>query len=379
MKNLEKKQQIIAMLNDGQSYDSIQKTLRVARKTISDVKKELTKAEDLVWIQSEVNEIKEKRKEKKAQQKVELLTDILKVKEDMLEDFTKLKNVACRPIEIKSTKSSKWREATAVLVASDWHIEENVDPSTINYLNEYNIDIAKKRANKFFEGSVKLVKQMQMNQTIKNIVFAMLGDMISGYIHRELEENNTLSPTQALIELRSIVVWWIKYLIDNTDCNIKVVCKFGNHGRTWEKIRISTGYKNSYEWMVYHFIAAEFEWNKRVEFIIENWYHTYVKIHNTMTRFHHWDSISYGGWVGWITIPINKAVAAWNESIRADLDVFGHFHQLTDNKRFVVNGSLIWYGAYAQRIKAPLERPQQAFFLIDEKYGKTVFAPILVD
>jgi hypothetical protein len=30
--------------------------------------------------------------------------------------------------------------------------------------------------------------------------------MISGYIHRELEENNTLSPTQALIELRSIVV-----------------------------------------------------------------------------------------------------------------------------------------------------------------------------
>jgi rhodanese-related sulfurtransferase len=48
-------------------------------------------------------------------------------------------------------------------------------------------------------------------------------------------------------------------LIDNTDCNIKVVCKFGNHGRTGEKIRISTGYKNSYEWMVYHFIAAEFE------------------------------------------------------------------------------------------------------------------------
>ncbi len=374
-----KANEIITLLNEGKSYDYIQKTLRVARKTISSIKKDLIRKEELTGINQEVKELKEKRQEKKAQQKVELLTDVLKTKEDMLEDFTKLKNVICKPLEIKSVKSSKWREATAVIVASDWHIEENVDPSTINYLNEYNIDIAKQRANRFFEASVKLIKQMQMNQSIKNIVFAMLWDLISGYIHRELEENNTLSPTQALIELRAMIVGWIKYLIDNTDCNIKVVCKFWNHGRTGEKIRISTWFKNSYEWMVYHFIAQEFTNNKRVEFVIENWYHTYVKIHNTMTRFHHGDSISYGGGIGWITIPINKAIAAWNESIKADLDVFGHFHQLTDNKRFIVNGSLIWYGAYAQRIKAPLERPQQAFFLIDEKYGKTVFAPILVE
>lgn len=31
-----------------------------------------------------------------------------------------------------------------LILLSDWHIEEKVDPSTVNGLNEYNPDIAKK-------------------------------------------------------------------------------------------------------------------------------------------------------------------------------------------------------------------------------------------
>jgi hypothetical protein len=37
-----------------------------------------------------------------------------------------------------------------VILASDWHIEETIDPETINYLNEYNPKIAKQRAEKFW-------------------------------------------------------------------------------------------------------------------------------------------------------------------------------------------------------------------------------------
>ena len=45
-------------------------------------------------------------------------------------------------------------EAAVVLVASDWHVEENVDPAKVSYLNEFNIDIAKSRAETFFRAGL---------------------------------------------------------------------------------------------------------------------------------------------------------------------------------------------------------------------------------
>ena len=62
----------------------------------------------------------------------------------------------------------------------------------------------------------------------------------------------------------------------------------------------------------------------------------------------------------------------------ADLTVFGHFHQSVSHKDFVCNGSLIGYNAYAERIKAEYEAPQQSFFLIDREHGKTIEAPIFL-
>src|SRR5712671_4747273 len=44
-----------------------------------------------------------------------------------------------RPREIKSGA----REATWVALASDWHIEETVDPAKVNGVNSYNLTIAR--------------------------------------------------------------------------------------------------------------------------------------------------------------------------------------------------------------------------------------------
>jgi hypothetical protein len=45
----------------------------------------------------------------------------------------------------------------------------------------------------------------------------------------------------------------------------------------------------------------------------------------------------------------------------------------------VSNGSLVGYNAYAVRIKAPYERPQQAFFLVNKRYNcKSISAPIFL-
>lgn len=93
----------------------------------------------------------------------------------------------------------------------------------------------------------------------------------------------------------------------------------------------------------------------------------------------HGHAIRYGGGVGGIYIPINKAIAQWDKSERADLTVFGHFHQQRDGGNFICNGSLIGYSSFAQSIKADFEKPKQCLFLIDSKRGKTCTWPILVD
>jgi len=119
----------------------------------------------------------------------------------------------------------------------------------------------------------------------------------------------------------------------------------------------------------------------RVKFQIAEGYHAYVRLFDGkfVVRTHHGHGINYNGGVGGITIPVNKAIAQWNKGVKADLDVFGHFHTKLDGGNFVANGSLIGYNAYALRIKADYEKPSQTFFLVNRKYNsKTIVTPIFV-
>jgi hypothetical protein len=58
--------------------------------------------------------------------------------------------------------------------------------------------------------------------------------------------------------------------------------------------------------------------------------------------------------------------------------VLGHFHQLFDGGRFIVNGSLIGYDSFALSIKASYEKPKQVMFLMDRKRGRTFTCPIFL-
>ena len=272
-------------------------------------------------------------------------------------------------------------QAAAFLVGSDWHLEEKVDPSTVNGLNEFNISIAKDSVSNFFSNGRRLVEICQKDVHIDTVVLALIGDLINGYIHEEFLEDNYLSPIEASLLALDLVCSGVEYILKNSSWKLKIVCKFGNHGRTTLKRRVATSYKNSYEWMVYQLVAKEFQGNERVEVVVDNSYLTYIDVYGFSIRLHHGDNIGYQGGVGGVTIPLNKAIAQWDKHKHADLDVLGHFHQLqldTGAFKYVMNGSIVGYNAYAVSIKAAFEEPKQAFFLIDSQRGKTISAPIFV-
>ena len=272
-------------------------------------------------------------------------------------------------------------ESVVFAIASDWHAEENIDPKTIaGVYNKYNPDIFKSRANRFFSKITYLTEMVRVKTKVDTMVLALLGDMINGYIHEEMVEDNFMSPTEACVLVKKVVKAGIDYLLANAGIkNLIIPCCWGNHGRTTQKRRIATGAANSFEWLMYKDLEDHYEKDKRVTFHVADGYHNYLDVYGYTIRFHHGDSLQYGGGVGGITVPVNKAIAKWNTIKPAYLDVFGHFHQFIDGGNFICNGSLCGYNSFALSIKAAYERPQQAFFVIDKKHGKTVVCPIIVE
>jgi hypothetical protein len=277
-----------------------------------------------------------------------------------------------RPIVTSNAKG----EAAAVAVASDWHVEEVVKSESVNGLNEFNLQIAEKRIAKFFDGILKLTAIERAGIDIKTLVLVLGGDLMTGYIHEELQESNELSPVQTVIWLRDRILAGLQRLeAEGAFERIVIPCCYGNHGRTTRKPRHATGAANSFEWLLYQILAKhapQFEWH------VAESYHTYLEVYGKVLRIHHGDGLQYQGGIGGLTIPVEKAIANWNKGIVAHVDLFGHWHTQQQNPKWCSNGSLIGYNAFSVAIKAPFEPPQQTYFLLDSKRGRTGTWPIFV-
>jgi hypothetical protein len=287
-----------------------------------------------------------------------------------------------KPAKIEADPSIKKGQAVAIWQASDWHVGERVDPSTINYLNEYNPDIATKRAQRFFQNGLKLVNKERQDVTIDTLILWLGGDLITGYIHSELEESNYLSPVEECILAKELIIGGLRMLKqDGGFKRIIVPCSFGNHGRTTLKRRISTGYKNSYEWLMYKNLASVFENDEVIEMRVVNGYMNYVEAFGHTLAFHHGDDTFYRGGVGGMTIPLLKFIARSDQHRRASMHSIGHYHTRIPYSpwyRFQCNSSLIGFNAYALSIGASPEPPTQNFQLVDRDRGFTIAAPIQV-
>ena len=303
------------------------------------------------------------------------LLDIIEEQEKQVEVALALSAESATVTPVKAIKSGQGGGSVAFAIASDWHAEETVDPRTVNGLNAYDLEIARTRIQAFFQKVVRLTEIQRAGTKIDTLVLALLGDLMTGYIHEELRESNGLSPTETILWLQDEIASGLALLEKHFE-RIIIPCSYGNHGRNTMKPRHATGARNSYEWMLYHIMRKQFP---QYEWQISDGYHNYLEVDGRVIRFHHGDDLKYQGGVGGLTIPVEKAIAQWNRAIKADLDIFGHWHQSQQNPKWISNASLIGHNAYAIAIKAGFEPPSQTFFLMDSKRGRTVTCPIYLD
>lgn len=286
--------------------------------------------------------------------------------------------VKVKPIAPRERKSGLI-EGTCQVLASDWHIEEEVKPEQVAGRNRYNLDISKQRMTRFFEAARWGLNFNRQAFKIRDMILWLGGDFITSYLHPDNVETNLLSPPEALAYALASIVAGIRYLLlDDQLERLIVPCNDGNHGRLSEKMRSANRTAMSLETMLYGMVAREFVNEPRVQFIIAQGSHLYYEVYGRTIRYTHGDETRYGGGVGGITIPIYKAMGRWETVRHADLTVLGHFHQHTSLTDLIINGSLIGYSPYSLSIGARFEQPAQNLTMLDPKRFKGLSMPLWV-
>ena len=255
-------------------------------------------------------------------------------------------------------------DATMVVLLSDIHCEEVVRPETVNGLNAFDLDVCQRRLDELQGRFFAMLEHERQLARVDRVVLWFGGDWISGMIHPELAEENALHPLAAIRWIGERMRGFLDAVADNAK-EVVVATSCGNHGRTTEKLRTNEA-DTSYEHHLYLTMRAA-EARANVRWQVGEGHLNYLDLDGFKIRFCHGHAVRYQGGIGGIHVPLNKAIAAWDATERADLTCLGHWHQFSWGRagRYVSNGSVIGHSAYAVRIKASYEPPCQAAIVID--------------
>jgi hypothetical protein len=280
-----------------------------------------------------------------------------------------------KPVVAPKKVGGKQRNGVPVMLCSDWHVEEPVDPAKVNGLNEYNLDIADRCIDRMADAFEWMLRDPRYD--CRTGVVWLGGDLYSGYIHEELQEGNSLSPVEAVLWLQERIEKMLRKIAATTKLErILVPCNDGNHGRLTHKIRVSTRTANSLEYLLYKNLASRLADDKRFEFQVAEGEWSYLDVFDQALAFTHGDTFRYQGGVGGISIPLRRGINEMRKYRKVSHVSLGHFHQRSDFGDISVNGSMIGVNPYSMHIHASPEPRQQSWFMVDETRGKSISAPI---
>ena len=383
--------------SDGNVYNSITKLAKVVHKRRNTISKFLKQGnfehggikyhyEEEGEKEVSVSELVDKRNNdfelKSCKKTIKKLVDevsLLKSRQGIIEY---LSNVHI--CEIKKPKNtSNHSDNTAVTLFSDVHWENKIEPGKVNYLNEYNPEIAAKRCENYFIRLCELIEEEQCHRKVSTLVIGFLGDFINAWLREEAMQTNYKAPLIALGEVKAMIIRGLRYVKANTKLD-RIVCSMlvANHGRNTNKIQHGNITETNLEYMVYCDIKqnAELYGLGEIEIRVPKGALDFVKVYDYNIAFQHGHvGFKYQGGVGGIFIPLNKYFSNLNNRERVDYLCIGHYHQLTYTPKIVVNGSVCGIDSYAYNLNLPYERPQQALFFINSKYGRTKTLPIFCD
>jgi hypothetical protein len=274
----------------------------------------------------------------------------------------------------------KTHAATLVVMLSDTHFDEVVNPEEMEGLNAYNREIAVMRLERWTQNVIKLSRHYLSGVSYDGVVVILGGDIFSGDIHEELALTNEDTMIGSLLFWAEQVSAAVELLATEfKKCH--VVSVVGNHGRTTRKPRMKQRVKTNFDWLLAKMVERSFTKDKRVSFTIPESADALIEIYNHGHLITHGDQVSGGGGIGGIYPPIMRMRARKHQRYMVTGKSFqtlwlGHWHQYISTPSMVVNGSMKGFDEYALLMGFGFEQPQQALAIVTPERNITIQAPV---
>ena len=293
---------------------------------------------------------------------------------EQFRQYKEVKNLQFEVYDIKPIKGYSAGYRYAVALFSDAHIEETVKPEAVNWLNEYNLEIAERRIKTYFANLANCLEQ----DNVTELIFASLGDTISSYLFEELMETNSMTPIEATLKAQSLIYSGLHYLCCEAGIKtlkrIRFVGIVGNHSRTTKKIQHANGFKLSYEWMMYQNIKQQCENAKLpIDFYIPESEIAIIKTADNKTLlFCHGFQIKGGGTntICGVYPALQRLALRWSKVFHQDRIYMGHFHSCISIPSAAINGSIIGYNSFALTNGFEYQEPCQYYEVVDTNIGQ---------
>jgi hypothetical protein len=298
-----------------------------------------------------------------------------------LDVVEQVENAKIQPIKwLQPQAKTKASAATLVLMLSDLHLDEIVEPEEVDGLNAYNRTIAVLRMKRWSQNVIKMARHHLAGMKYDGVVLMLGGDIFSGDIHEELKETNEDTMLGSLL-------YWAEQIASAIDLlagefkKVHIAAVAGNHGRTTRKPRMKLRARTNFDWLLAKMLERHFADDRRITFQIPESSDALIAIYDTHHLLTHGDQTQGGGSIGGIYPPIMRMRARKAQRYLATGASFqtlwlGHWHQYLPSPSMVVNGSMKGYDEYAYISNFSFEQPQQAFAIVAPDKGITIQAPI---
>lgn len=277
----------------------------------------------------------------------------------------------------KARKSKRHKNAaTALIMLSDLHFDEIVDPAEVSGMNAYNRQIAVQRLQKTADGAIRLGTDLMSGFQFEGAVVLLAGDLVNGNLH----DNEVFNETHSVIET---VDYWADHLaafletIAQAYGTVHVVSVVGNHGRNTVKPRTNGRVQDSFDHHLARLVQRHYRNDPRFSWNIPMSADAYVDLYGHRLLITHGDQARGGSGISGLLTPITlldhrkrKREASFGRGF--DHLFMGHWHQRISTGSITVNGSLVGINPYAYLGNFGYEDPAQVFAVITPERGVTL-------
>jgi len=275
-----------------------------------------------------------------------------------------------------------------VLLVSDEQVGEKIVSEEIEGINVYNHEIYVQRHDVMMQKVVEISTHHMQGLQFPMAVVAFLGDAISGEIHAELAETNSLQsvPSTALVvETRRNA---INFLLKHFE-RLMVIVIPGNHGRTTMKPRFKKYASMNYEALIGWWLQSLFANEPRVKIVVPPSGDYHMMLWGRGLFFTHGDRLGgmsgKGAGMGFAgaALPIirgSRNVREQQTAIGRKIDYIhiGHWHDRMEVAGTWANGTMAGYNEYAHGLRYRAAPAEQWLYYLHPEHGATARWPIFL-